>query len=478
MHKKFRALFSWFYRALLLMILFLGLASFIACGGSDAPAPQNSSVPNPTVTGPIQANAQPGDPSHGYPFSTSGVDLASYGYIEEEFFIEGTANRYNTPPKQTGSIIDGGYPYKTRIVVRRPVSPRDFNGVVLLEWQNPATGSDLDAIWNSYMLRSGYAWVGVTVHQTNIHGSVGLKWWSPIRYATLNVLPTVNGLALTDDSLMHDIYSQAAKAIRNPVGIDMMKGLPVKTILTVAASGGAVVIYYNSIHPLHNMVDGFYMVRGGYGTRTDINSKVFHVVSEREVVSQLPKGREPDSDRLRTWEIAGGAHFGYFSYMSHLLVSERDGLPGSQALTGCTLPPLGRIPDYYVGPAVIDHLVRWVNEKISPPMAPPLEVESMGPPSVLARDSYGNALGGIRLPQHAVPTAMNTGINTGAGWCSVWGAYVPFDDATLDALYPSHNAYVSLFNHSVEENLKAGFIVAEDAQAMEKEAAYANIPPN
>jgi hypothetical protein len=32
-------------------------------------------------------------------------DLAKYGYVEEEFFLEGTANRYTTPAGATGAIV-------------------------------------------------------------------------------------------------------------------------------------------------------------------------------------------------------------------------------------------------------------------------------------------------------------------------------------------------------------------------------------
>jgi hypothetical protein len=69
----------------------------------------NTAVPNPTVIGPIPATAAPGDPSHNYPFFSTTVDLAANDYVEEEFFLEGTANRYNTPPLATGSIIDSGH---------------------------------------------------------------------------------------------------------------------------------------------------------------------------------------------------------------------------------------------------------------------------------------------------------------------------------------------------------------------------------
>jgi hypothetical protein len=47
----------------------------------------SAAVPNPVVTGPIPATAPPGDPSHNYPFFTTTVDLASQGYIEQEFWF-------------------------------------------------------------------------------------------------------------------------------------------------------------------------------------------------------------------------------------------------------------------------------------------------------------------------------------------------------------------------------------------------------
>jgi hypothetical protein len=74
-------------------------------------------VPNPIVTGPIPVLAAPGDPSHNYPFFSTTIDLASVDYVEEEFFFEGTANQYNMPPLESGSILDSGHPYRTRMIV-------------------------------------------------------------------------------------------------------------------------------------------------------------------------------------------------------------------------------------------------------------------------------------------------------------------------------------------------------------------------
>jgi hypothetical protein len=97
-------------------------------------------VPIPVVTGPIPANAPPGNPSHDYPQTATSLDvarpldLASLGYVEEEYFFSGTANMYTTPPLATGTIVSSGHPYKSRILsaVRRhrqnSTAPSSSNG--------------------------------------------------------------------------------------------------------------------------------------------------------------------------------------------------------------------------------------------------------------------------------------------------------------------------------------------------------------
>jgi Alpha/beta hydrolase domain len=95
------------------------LGAGLACVAITAQA-----VPNPVVTGPIASTAIPGQPSKDHIFFATDHPLAVNGYIEEEYFIEGTANRYNTPTGATGSVIDSGHGYKTRVVVRRPASDK------------------------------------------------------------------------------------------------------------------------------------------------------------------------------------------------------------------------------------------------------------------------------------------------------------------------------------------------------------------
>ena len=90
-------------------------------------------------------------------------------------------------------------------------------------------------------------------------------------------------------------------------------------------------------------------------------------------------------------------------------------------------------------------------------------------------DAFGNALGGIQLSQHAVPTATNTGLNSGPGFCFLYGSYEPFAEATLRSLYPNHGQYVSNVAHVVEENLADGYIIDVDAIASQEEAAESSI---
>ena len=429
----------------------------------------------PAAVRSIAPTAAPGDPSHGYPFFATTVDLKRYGYVEEEFFFEGAANRYNTPPLATGSVMDSGHAYRTRMIVRRPVTRRKFNGTVLMEWQNVAAGYDLDALWAAsyeHILRRGYAWVGVSAQRAGVHqATTGLKEWGPARYGTLDV---TDGGAIMNDALSYDIFSQAAGAVRNPGSVKPLGDLPVERIIAIGVSAAAnrLATYYNSIQPLTSIFDAFVLVSGGGSVRTDTDVKVFKLLSETDVAGNLAV-RQPDSDRFRRWEVAGSAHLDYRESQALAPMQRRDLPPSTPPV--CDLPPYSRIPFAYAGNAAYDHLVRWVKDNVAPPTAPEIPVQALGPPGVIARDSFGNALGGIRLSQHAVPTATNTGVNSGPGFCRLFGTFQTFDEARLAGLYPNHFTYVRQVIDATVDNLKSGFIVLEDAAATILEAWQSDI---
>jgi hypothetical protein len=468
------------------------------------------------VTGPI-AGASVGDPSHDYPFYASAIDLKSRGYLEEEYFIQGTANRYSTPAGATGSVVDGGHPYKTRFAVRRPLSPSRFNGTVIVEWNNVTAGHDLDIDWfqtHDHLIDEGYAWVGVTPQRIGVEA---LKVWNAKRYGTLDV--TDNG-RVTNDDLSYDVFGAVGEAIRHPGAVNALGGLTAQRIFATghSQSAGRLATYVNSVHPLARVFDAVIVHGGGGLIRTDLDIKVWKLLSETDVILSQAAVRQPDTNNVRTWEVAGDSHVDlqFTSYSRQL--SQRDGSPiapgfapggagrgattaapnGSarpaaepaavtrdgassappQARSGvspCDRPSYSHIPFYFVMDAAIDHLVRWVKDGTPPPTAPRIEVTSAGPPAVIVRDRYGNALGGIRLSQLEVATATNTGQNSGPGFCRLNGSYEPFDAAALASLYPTHADYVAKVKTVTERNLRAGYILKRDADATIADAERAEI---
>lgn len=456
-----------------------------------------AAVPIPTVIGPIPATANAGDPSHNYPFFSTMADLRGHGYIEQEFFFEGMANTYSVDPlaptKQTAVITGSGYAYRTRMIVRRPLSADAFNGTVLIEWQNVTGGYEPDALWiqsHDHLMRRGCAWVGISAQRAGIHTPVsGLRAWNADRYGTLNI-PSTGAIMSDADGLSWDIFSQGAQAVRHSEGTDPMGGLQVQRAFAVGWSQGAVRLanYFNSIHPLARVFDAFGLIgldgRVLVPLRTDAevqDVKVFKVQPETNVagngqgISQaLLRQEEPDTEFFRRWEVAGATQLGYYEAQQTASLQARDLSPSSSPT--CVFPPYSRIPIRFVVNAAYDHMVSWVKHNTAPPVGQDIEVTTFDFQSTLTRDSFGNVLGGIRLSQHAVPTATNTGLNRPvASVCRYVGTYVQFAQDLLDQLYPDHETYLSQVIAATHETQRLGFIGGADAAATIRDAAKSDI---
>jgi hypothetical protein len=511
-----------YIRLLVSTLAAASLASVLIVSAPQAAGP----VPVPTVTGPIAAAAV-GDASKNYPFFASVVDLKPRGWVEEEFFIEGTANRYTLQGQATGVVRDSDHPFKTRILVRRPASAAAFTGTVVVEWNNVTAGRDLDIDWflsHEHFIRSGYAWVGVTAQRVGVEA---LKVWNAQRYGTLDV---THGGTVTNDDLSYDVFAQAAQAIRTPGRVNVLGGLKPARIFATghSQSAGRLANYVNGVHPIAAVFDAVVVHGGGGRIRTDLDIPVFKLLAETDVLGQQAANRQPDTNKYRSWEVAGSSHVDTQFRASSAKLGARDGSPSAPPLPasaarnpdaasarqapggnatppntrgrsnegrgpttgrgvttgqnlvssnpgGCERPPYSHVPFHHVMNAAFDHLVRWVKDGVPPPTAPVIETTSVGPPAVAARDKYGNALGGIRLAEHAVPTAVNTGLNSGAGFCRLYGSHEPFDAATIAGLYPTRAGYVAAVRQVTERNLKAGFILKADADQTIADAERAGI---
>lgn len=413
---------------------------------------------NPKVIGPVAFETPAGGEDHDYPFFSQADWLADKDYIEQEFFLEGTATSYD----REGEVMEEGVPYKTRMVVRRPADPADFNGTVLLEWENVTAGYDLNALWSPFrddLTADGYVWIGVSAQRVGVNQ---LREWSPKRYGSLDV---TNGGKIERDAISWDIFGQSAQAIRAPDGVNPLAGYDVQEIIAEGASqsAGYLVPFYNNVMPLHSKsIDLLLLAVGGGDTRDDLEVPVFRTLSETDVLGRIRRGGEPtpNTDKEREWETAGTSHSSYAGFINRLEVAERD-FGERPSMPVCDQPAYSRIPTDKVYRAAYQHMVAWLREGKAPPVAPIIERAD----GDVVRDEQGNALGGIQVAEHAVPLAMNTGANSGeARFCRLYGAYVPFSDETINALYPTHKDYVTKVKSAAEHNVAQGFILQADAE--------------
>jgi len=456
-----------------------------------------------TVTGPVALTSAPHDASHGYPFNASTLDLPKQGFVEEEFFIQGTARSYEIPRDQqsNGTPAAAAHPYKTRIVVRRPAAAGKFNGTAIVEWTNVSEGFDNEVDWfhsADHFVNAGYAWVGVSAQNVGVSA---LKQWSPARYGSLDV---TDGGTVPGDALSYDIFAAAGQAVRGRAGSSVMGNLRVQRVIATghSQSAGRLATYFNSVHPLAPVYDAVVLHGGGGKMRADLNVKIWKLLSETDVLGQVAT-RQADSDKFRTWEVAGTSHLDTKHAMELVKLGLRSkdtmlpnpppappgggagrrgagpggppfgGTPGPY--NGCNRPPLSQIPSEYVQSALYDHLARWIKDGTAPPTGPAIEIKTDGERPAIARDSFGNALGGIRLAEHAVATATNSGENSGGGFCFLTGSHEPFEKDRLKALYSTHDAYVSAVKMTTEQNLRIGYIVKADAQKTITQAEHSEV---
>ena len=435
-------------------------------------------VPDATITGPIAADVS-GSGTLNTIYSASAIELTANGYIEEEYFIEGRANRYSNPEMENTEVLDSGHRYLTRLIVRRPESAADFNGIVVVEWINVTGGPDKDIDWwqsGYHFIRNGYAFVVASAQQMGIDT---MKEWSPQRYESLDI--THDGM-VTRDALSYDIFSAVGKAV-NRVGestpggqVDIMGGLKAEQIIATGHSQSAsrLATYLNTVHPLEPVYDGVMVHGGGGRIRDDQETRIFKIMAETDMPRRAATP-QPDTNTFRQWEIAGSSHVDVPFEIEYAKVRTlREGLPIDNVAPrqqACNLPTYSHVPFRDVMNAAFEHLVVWIRDDVPPPTADALQVAQMMPELDFARDEYGNILGGIRLAEHVVATAKNTGMNSGSnGFCRLYGSHEPFDQDVLDALYPSHEGYVKAVRAVVKQNLADGYILPYAAERTIREA--------
>ncbi len=449
--------------------------TLVALGSSvGAVSAESHTVGVPTVT----------VPSGGLGILALQADLSEmpqYGYVQEEYLYGGTAQAFDA----VGTYSNNGVwpvtpsttaPYKTRMIVRRPSDPTKFNGTVVVEWLNVTAGFDTSPDWQYgriEMMRKGYAWVGVSAQLVGVQGPLlGLKTIDPARYGSLSH---------PGDIYSYDIYTQAARALRTPVGANPLAGLRIKRLIADGESQSAsrMTTYVNAISPLSHAYDAYLIHSRSAGApslsltgqgatlpnpafiRTDINTPVLVLEAETDVPRYAP-ARQADSATFRSWEVAGTSHADLYMLG-----------PASAGILGCTLP-VNSGPHHYIFHTALRDLRRWMIKPWRlPPTSPRVALDIAGN---VARNQDGNAIGGIRTPQLDEPVATLSGFGNSPGLCGLFGTTVPFTRSQLISRYGNVDQYRLQFLLSEARALDSKFILGDDAFTVLMEAATFNFP--
>lgn len=432
-------------------------------------------------------------------------DLGPLGYVAEEHFFSGEARRFTAVGElgtdgrwsaEAGAVAS----FRSRMLVRRPADPARFSGTVVVEWLNVSSGTDVGPGWTQMrreLIRSGAVFVGVSAQRAGIEGGgvapgLHLKRADPQRYASLEH---------PGDAFSFDIFSSAVRLIRSRP--ERFGGRAADCVLATGDSQSAMflVTYLNAVDPLARLIDGCSlhgrMPRGapldaevwganerldlknyardityGHRIRDDVRIPVLIVQSETDqIVLNAIQARQPDSERVRTWEVAGAAHAdSYAIAASHF---DNGMLPPAllaKLLTPTTAPsgmpvarPINAGPQkHYILQAGLHRLERWVRDGTPPPVAPPLVTDA---DCKLRRDKTGIAEGGVRSPWVDVPVCILSGLGQqGEGFGMLFGSTEPLPIEELRARYPGGRAeYADAFARATDRAVAAGFLLEADA---------------
>jgi hypothetical protein len=475
---------------------------------------------SPSVTGPVT-----GGNGLIVPPNLNGFDLARVGYQQSEHFLQGTATAYHSTAPLTSngkwSVAAGTVPpsdpapYKTRVVVYRPINPKKFNGTVIVEWLNVSGRIDADPDWtqtHNELVRDGFAWVGVSAQAAGVNQlkcpattplpPTCMAPGDPGRYGTLSD---------PGDSYSYDIFSQAGQAIRDP-STQILGGLTPKKLIAAgeSQSAGRMVTYIDAVQPLVHVYDGFLVHSRGAGVaslsqsplasapapnptliRADLDVPVLVFQTEFDVAGGFT-ARQPDTNRFRQWEAAGTSHFDTYG----LLIGPSDTGDGQGAVAnleamqhptsvpapgGLCTNPINTGGAHWLLNSAIYWLNQWVTKGTPPPIGQPLQIASTSP-FVYAKDANGNTIGGVRTPQVDAPIATLAGIgNTGANgefismFCGLFGSTVPYPPQQLAALYKNHGQFVSAWGRATDKLVKEGFLLKPDGNELRQSAVHSHI---
>jgi hypothetical protein len=453
------------------------------------------------------------------------VALTPFGYIEEEYFISGTADAFQHTDAGL-EPIKTGLAYTTRILVRRPSNPKQFSGVVHFEPFHPTGG--VTFTWpttHQYIMSRGDIYIAAGLGDAdagwsgspkypNQKAPVGqhkvTKWFDPVRYDKLK-WPEEEGIRF-------DVMADIGRKLRSNDGDNPLRGLNVRAVIVSGWSytGSLQRVFINEgFHTRARLENGQAAFDGyliGVSSRWNapgylplyndepfvpaddprrslkqIDAKVIEFLTESEV--ELDTGPQaPDSDEKigshRLYELGGVIHVASvvdptmsFNELPNLVQLIQRGYPQRQIpndpVFSCPLPQ-SDVPMGALVRATVDNLRHWILDGRKPPRAKPMVWKG----DKIARDEVGNVEGGIRPAEFEVPIARY-GRYQGKDLpnCSAENTYPnvfflrnEFSKEDLIHRYKSAENYLKRYDREIDRLLKQRWLLPEDGLRLKAKA--------
>ena len=437
------------------------------------------------------------------------IDLAHYGYVEEEYLFSDVANVYTL--KEDGAHIKfENAPYTNRFIIRKPSDVTKCSGRIVFEILNSTNGWDVCPMWAlvwKKILRDGDIYVGLSARSTC---GRYLKKFDDQRYSEIswknpnpNPGPISHDIVMwqqsvpeEEDGLVWDMITSLTNYLKSNEGMQVT-GKKVDRIYAVGTSQSAMMLitYMNVFHEStrHTFgtpcIDGYLTYSGGrmvslnqeespIGVEADIQKTrnvavpVIRVLSQWEFkyeaghISLRREDSDEMNDRFRLYEMAGHPHN---TFMGAFYRPGFDEIAKIEKTTFFPTWPMMHLPMEMFMEQALRNLDAWVTYNVVPPRADRIEVDSTNN-EVL--DEHGNCKGGFRFPQLDVPTGT---YQLGNGKNPQESLFIPFSQEKLKELYPTFKDYVYKIFARIDDLCAKNFISSEHADQMKFDVLKADL---
>ena len=428
------------------------------------------------------------------------VDLVASGYAEDELIASGQGSILGWAPGSRDAVAarTPKLPWITRVLVRRPMDTRRFSGRVIVELLDTRDRHDVAPLWglsSEAFLRSGDAWVGVTV---SLDALATLNRFDPLRYEQLaaasSQATTCTATAAAESGLAWDMIAQVGALLRSTSRENPLRSYGLRRVILAgyASGGGHVITYANAMHAMNRLgggepvYDGYLSAATSEAVPLDPCAGALPAADPRRsflprevpvivVMTQSERGpelRRADSDARgdihRVYEIAGAARSGPFPSGQPIEVDLQ--IAGVASPDNPCREPRSDFPAGLAFNAIWRQLDRHLLTGEAMISVARIETDVRGEPRL---DRQGNVLGGWRLPQIDVPLATYSGRSTprqndalSRATCELTGSMRRYDAARLKSLYKDRNGYIEQFNAAVDLAVEQGTLLSEDGAAL------------